>query len=579
MGAQMFLFLTSRVPELYGGREGRIFTSPEFYTVTPADDNGKRRLIPNRVLFTILGLDVFPFVGGVRGAQLGAHGLPVIMSKSGVMFEVQPGPISKAGKPLVLNKAGKQVEVESTAMRNGKLVLLDKAGKAITSPRLIISKQVPQDQLQRLGPQQLLLPELVPQHEVLMRLVPEREVVTPPAVAHRLGTLKPVDVNPKRIAQAFPVNGRPIFLNAIGGVIDTEEGQADDGVLIAQNGSLIYYMTMVNQVMAYFLTGTKDGGITPTPTQFPTKPPQLAPIIAFAAAHNTTLIDPNALAIEVKSAWIETTGLANPDQYITAQAVIPEFNRTDPKHWTPTGKTKTTTLALVGMHVVGSAKGHPEMIWATFEHFGSAPNGKFRYISTSPPNPHIVGQSTTGTWLFSANGSTGPFNKIRQTFVSPDIVGSGGNTIGASDVLRSSPFGAVTPIPAIPPIPPIPPNPATASDATSNSQIIGIDNSILSNLAALPGAPDVRTNYYMTGATWTILGAAPSGSFSDPPLPGKPRGNEVGTSKLANTTMETFQQPSNCFTCHRTNNLNVSHLACQAGKNPDPCLNGIQPLF
>jgi hypothetical protein len=27
-------------------------------------------------------------------------------------------------------------------------------------------------------------------------------------------------------------------------------------------------------------------------------------------------------------------------------------------------------------------------------------------------------------------------------------------------------------------------------------------------------------------------------------------GNEVGTNQLANSTMETFLQPSNCFMCH-----------------------------
>ena len=68
---------------------------------------------------------------------------------------------------------------------------------------------------------------------------------------------------------------------------------------------------------------------------------------------------------------------------------------------------------------------------------------------------------------------------------------------------------------------------------------------------------DVRNNYFMTGATWTIGGAAPNGS------------NEVGTSQLSNTTMETFQQgpdntttngSSNCFSCHVTNQTSVSHV-------------------
>ena len=69
-------------------------------------------------------------------------------------------------------------------------------------------------------------------------------------------------------------------------------------------------------------------------------------------------------------------------------------------------------------------------------------------------------------------------------------------------------------------------------------------------------AGDVRRNYVMTGATWTILGAAPNAT------------NQVGTSQLANTTMEIYQQggnslknpDSNCFARHKTNTTSVSRI-------------------
>ncbi len=588
---QMFLWLTSPAPASYGGGGGRIFASPQFFTVSPADSTGKRTLISNQSMFSILGLGKLGFLG-IRAAQVGPHGLPVIMSKSRQMFEVQPGPISQAGKPLVLNKAGKQVEVSETAMRAGKLVLLDTRGKAINTPKLIVPKQIPQEQIQRLRPQQQLLPELAPEHEVMMKLAPQHEVLLKTTAENLkvLQKLQPAPVNSKLIAQRFMVNGRPIFLNINGGVIDTEEGQAiTNGVLLAQNGSLIYYITMVNDVMAYFLTGTKKtllgqpGGISPAPTQFPKSASDFAKITTFATAHISTSTpvtdptcaaaigaatspfpDPCALAIEVKSAWIETTGLANPDQYITTQAVVPVFDKTDPTHWKGTTQTKTTTLALVGMHVVGSANGHSEMIWATFEHFGNAPNAEFEYASTTGPkklnNPPTP---VTGTWTFCCTNANGPFNQPRQTFVSPDIVGVSGGNIGPSDVMRSSAFGANFGVQ---------PNPLIATDNVSNSQLIGIDNSIQSDFAALAGGPDIRTNYYMTGATWTENGNPPNTSF--------PAGINVGTSVLAGSTMETFQQPSNCFGCHLTNQLNVSHVTCQAGTNStNQCLNGIQPLF
>ena len=554
---QMFLWLTSPAPPSYGGGGGRIFASPQFYTVSPADVNGKRTLISNAPNF-------LHFIN-IRAAQFGAHGLPVIMSKSGEMFEVQPGLLSKTGKPLVLNRAGQQVEVSRTRLLNGKLLLLDKAGKAITAPKLIVPKQIPLQQIERLRLQPPRLVEALPAHEM---------VAMRPSSAHvqALMNLKPQAVNPKAIAQKFMINGRNIFLNVNGGVIDTEEGQADfpPSVLVTQNGMVIYYVSMVNDVMAYFLTGTKDGGITPTPTKFPTTAAELTKITTFATAHSKTFPDPNALAIEVKSAWIEASDLPNPSQYITTQAVIPTFDKTtNPNQWTPNGQ-KTTTLALIGMHVVGSANGHPEMIWATFEHFGNDPDATFNYNSTNFGANHQVPQANpiTGTWLFTAPNATAPFNAVHAQFSSGNINGfPAGSMVVPSNILRFKPYGAALGTA---------PNPLIPDDATSNTQIIGIDDSIANDFAALAGGPDVRTNYYFRGATWTENGAPPAGSF--------PLGTDVGTSQLANTTMETFQQTStsyarfgtNCFSCHLTNTLNVSHMAC------DPvhgCTAGIQPLF
>ena len=465
---QMFIWLTSPAPASYGGGGGRIFASPAFSTVTPADPTtGKRTLIANPAN----GLLRF----NLRAAQVGVHGLPVIMSNSGQMFEVQPGPVSKAGRPLVLNSAGKQIEVARMTLQNGRAVLMDSAGQIHPPPKLIV-------------PRKMLVQQLQQPHPV--------EEKIPPSIAQRLRQLPPRAVDSRFIAQNFVINRIPIFLNVNGGVIDTEEGQADDGVLLSQNGSLIYYVTMVNDVMAYFLTATKNGTFTPPPTQFPTTAADLAKITTFATAHGKTFPDPNALAIEVKSSWVEAAGLPNVDQYITTQAVIPTYDKSNPNQWVPNGQ-KTTTLALIGMHVVGSANGHPEMIWATFEHFGNAPNATYKYNATSGTNPHTVNQSTTGTWLFCANGSAGPFNTVHARFNSPNIDGVSG-PIGPSNIIRFKPFGAAFGTQ---------PNPLITDDAASNTQIIAIDNSILQGFAPLSGGPDIRTNYFMTGATWTEGGA------------------------------------------------------------------------
>ena len=484
---QMFLWLTSPAPQKYGGGD-RIFDSPTFYDVSPPDQQGKRTFIPH-------GVRIIPRVH-LRAAKPGPHGLPVILSKAGKLFEVEPPKLGPNKKPLVLNREGKEVEVSRvTLSKDRKPIFLDREGKPIANARPIFPRALKDDAL---------------------------------------------------FVQKFTIDPRTvIFVNVSGNVIETEEGQADNGVLLTQKGSLVYYVTMTNDVFAYFLTGAKGGGITPTPTQFPTTMADLNKIVTFAAAHGKTFSDPNALCVEIKTSWVETAGLPNAASYITMTAEVPTYDKTDPKHWKPNGQ-KTVQLALVGMHVVGSAKGHPEMIWATFEHLGNTPNAAFTYNATTGPNPKTVPQDTSGTWLFCASGASSNFNLPRQSASGADIVSNSSAPIGPSNTIRFKPWGGAANQN---------PNPLVADVAASNTQIIAINNSVRGQLV---GA-DIRKNYFMVGATWTIGGAAPTGAF--------PSGNVVGTSQLSNTTMETFQQQStsfsaftSCFGCHVTNTTNVSHV-------------------
>jgi hypothetical protein len=494
---QMFLWLTSPTPPTYGGGGGHIFDSPVFFDVSPPV-GGVRTFIPH----TPGGMATL----SLRAAQVGAHGLPVIMAKGGRMFEVVEPRIAASGKQIILNRSGRSTEIESATLENGKPVLRDKAGKVIPTPKAIIEPRLSQT----------------------------------------------------RTVQRVMIGRTPILLDPLGNVIDTEEGQADGGVLQAQNGSLIYYETTVNDVYAYFLTGAKtlpvNGGINPTPTQFPTTQAELNKVIAFASAHGKTFPDPTALAVEVKSAWIETTGLNNLSSYITKQATVPTYTKTA-NQWTPTGQMHTVTVALLAMHVVGSTAGHPEMIWATFEHFGNSPNAVYQYNSTS--GLKMVPQNTVGSWVFCASGSNGPFNVMHMhtvPFGSSTIVACNASnpcgtvnnqTISPSDTIRFKPFGGASNAS---------PNPLDPTVAASNTEIISINNSVIGHLVS----GDIRRNYYMTGSTWTIGGGDITSNFGNPGNPGVTTGKGVGTSQLANTTMETYQQvntlfganSNNCFSCH-----------------------------
>ena len=484
---RMFLWATSPAPPSYGGGQ-HVFDSPGFFDVSPVDSNGNRTLIPH----TAGGLRRF----SLRAAQVGPLKLPVIFDRSGKMLEIVPPRLSKTGKLLMLSATNDTVEVERTALGDNKQPeFFDKNGAMIKGARPII----------------------------------------------------PVQIERMAVVQKFIIDKIPIFLNAAGNVVDVEEGQADGGVLETQSNSLIYYASMVNDVYAYFLTGTKNGGILPKPTQFPTTQAELNKISTFAAGHSVTLPDSVALAVELKTSWVDASTVTDPSSYITMQGVVPTYDKTDPNHWVQNGQ-QTLQLALVGIHVVGSTAGHPEMIWATFEHVGNTPSATYAYINTSNATT-TVNQSTAGSWLFCATNSAGPFNAahMNNPFGSTDIVSVNPFTISPSNTIHWKPWGAGSDAS---------PNPLDATPAASNTEIISMNNSIRGMLVN----GDVRANYIFEGATWTIGGAPPTGNF--------PSGNEVGTSKLANSTMETYQQGSNtlagtgsnCFTCHTTNTVNVSHL-------------------
>jgi hypothetical protein len=483
---QMFMWLTSPAPPAYGGG-AHIFDSPAFFDVSPPDASGHRTFLAHSSSL----ISAFP----LRAAQLGPHRLPVIADRSGTLLEFNP-PDSRL-KPLVRDPSGKLVEIAHVRVENRRTILLDQEGQVIQAQHV---------------------PTVIPAAE--------------PRASNA-------------VVQKFLIDGIPIFIDPSLAVIDVEQGQADSSVLEAQaaaNGSLVYYATMVNDVYAYFLTGVKDGAITTTtPGQFPTTAADLNSTIAFAMAHgkgSPPFPDPHALAIEVKSSWVAAAGLPNLSSYITMTATIPTYNQANPNLWTPSGQ-QTVQLALVGIHVVGSALVHPEMVWATFEHVSNTPPATYSYNSTS--GPQTVTQNTSGTWVFSATGSTGPFNIPHMSFAGPpssNIQSDPPFTISQSDTLRTDPWGIA------------------GSDASSNTEVISMN----SHVRGMMASSDIRGNYIMLGATWTPFGSPPSGA-----TPG------VGTNRLSNTTMETYQQGgSNCFTCHQ-NGLNPDGLSHIFG--------GLQPLF
>jgi hypothetical protein len=492
---QMFLWLTSPVAPRFGSGS-HVFASSVFYSLSPLDANGGRTLIPH------MPDQSLPFVAAI--SQRGSTGQEVVFDSAGKIHDVIRPAVGPSGKLLVRNTAGQSVEVgRIQAAPDGKPLLLDRTNKPI-------------------------------------------DVQTAPNGAPLLhnNAGAEISVRPGTVL----VNGSPRLVTTSGAVIETEEGQAGGGALMAQNNSLVFYLLQVNDVIAYFNTGMKNNKITPPPTMSPTTGNALGQIELFAQQAPAPFTkagfpDSVALAVEVKSSWIETTNLANPGDYITIDATVPTY---DPPLDQPNntqsvqGKPKQTKLALVGMHVVGSVLGHPEMLWATFEHVNNTPNPEYTYFTTTGETAKQPADGPGG-WVFSSTGAAGGNHNTRRMVLDGTTIKAVSNqTIGPSDLVRVNPWGTATePPPGSPD-----PNPFTPN----NTDIVSINRSVIGRLAA----DDVRRNYILIGSTWVVGGLPPTAS---PP---------TGTLNLANSTMETFFQGSNCLDCHSNVGRNM------LGTTPEP---------
>ncbi len=329
-----------------------------------------------------------------------------------------------------------------------------------------------------------------------------------------------------------------------------DPGEVDGKVLVTQDCRLVYYLIQVNDVYAYFLTGYKNG-IIPA-TEFPTGEADLTMIEAVAGKR---LDDRNALAVELKSAWIEFTESEAPyytANYITMKRTIPIYNNPVPcsstsssTSWSPSGSRRDARLALIGMHVVFSVKGHPEMLWSTFEHVNNTPNEKYKYNDENRHGQKQLLDIAADHWMFSNTDSNAGFNETLLHFKDGNIVGDGIKPIGPGNIRRNAPWGS------------------SWDKGDLNTEIIYANQQLIGGLAG----PDVRKNYIMIGTAWTCNVESHCNSGGDPGAPGVNMWK--GSEQLVNTTMETFitKGSSACFNCHPGPKPNPS-------PNPDPRMLG-----
>lgn len=491
---QMFYWLLSPVPAngSYGSCSGLVMNSPAFFDVSGGS------YIRHKC--GVFAKDNMTF--DVKGAQNGKHNLPLFFERdTEKVYDVDKTPKSSNGFQLVQDDRGNKIEVSKIVAIEDKPVFYDRSNKVIDKVSLIFNKKL----------------------------------------------------DPKTTIQQF-IFGNEIFNVASTAtfsqiIIHSTQAQASlngdtTNVLMARNGSLVYYNIMVNDVYAVFSKMIFNNTL-PSDSKFPTTLAELTAIKDYAATQGIGIVDTEnrVLAMELKTSWVEVTNLTNPNDYVKTTTTIPNYVQTSTQTWTKSG-TRTATLALVGMHVVGSVLGHPEMIWSTFEHINNTPNSGYAFRNTTGGISSVAADDTNTDFLFS----TPRTNTFTPTFNIPHITGfsnlSGANgfTISNSDTRRNIPFGWGGQIPSGGN-----PNATNPPDVLfieeSNAQLVAINTDGKNRLVG----NDVRKKYFQVGSTW-------SSNFQS--------NQQAGTIRLSNSTMETYTQATtgninsttgaglNCFSCH-----------------------------
>jgi len=288
-------------------------------------------------------------------------------------------------------------------------------------------------------------------------------------------------------------------------------------------------------------------------------------------------VDYLAMAVELKSSWVDLDSIpiANQNRYIQQVSNVPYYQE-NYGNWVQNG-TVSKTLALVGMHVVGTVKDHPEMIWATYEHMENSPNARYAYQAADQSIKTAQDVSSTpssGTWMFSdatdvlANEETACLTNVgiipahadsasQYTCVPKDDT-TPVEAINSTNVVRAMPWGNQ----------PVTTTPTTlTSEITDTTSLISLNRSVQTAISA-NNIDDPRQYYFLSGAVWGMPNAIPT----FPKNGSVPASELVGTDLLANSTMETFHQVTNggCFSCHgadtpaaptdKVNGVSVSHI-------------------
>ena len=326
-----------------------------------------------------------------------------------------------------------------------------------------------------------------------------------------------------------------------------------DGILVDQNNNVVYYSQYLNNDYIKFIN-----------TNNLTDPKAVQ---AFDAKATFPIS-----ALELKASWRIVEKGENTNDVFTMQHEVYGLKSKGNKIVIDANNIRTETLALVGFHIGGVVKDHPEMIWATFEHNKNAPivpasftpntviadKGDYTFFNTNPSKS--TPQLTNTYASCNKNYINSPYMKLDKKAQKMQPV---------TQVCLQYKHGNMANY-----------NLSTDDDINKAIQKQIVDTSevltYLNTLVAknLNAEKDVWANYRQIGSIWfkpknaLVPGQNYADDFINQATLNKLKQDSsstkvkvgsqllIGSMALSNSTIETYTQfastENNCFRCHNT---------------------------
>ncbi|CAC9976499.1 hypothetical protein [Flavobacterium panici] len=251
-------------------------------------------------------------------------------------------------------------------------------------------------------------------------------------------------------------------------------------------------------------------------------------------------------SLELKVSWISTDAIP--------KEKIGEYFVTKAAFKNKQGQYVAKPVALLGMHVVGVVKNHPEFIWATFEHKEIAPVYDWKNNSVTSATEMLLYQKGTTSGLKGIK-----WDKVNKKPLEP-YKAFVLYEYGVPKVISTN-----------------------AYMTTSQAEPANFDNIDTINKCVASKLTDVFKNYFYNGSIWLNTDGLTPAQQAQTIVKSDissvlPDSLARGSANLANITMETYTQTfqdsihkinagnlANCFSCHQSQNFDTTR---GIGKSP-----------